>query len=247
MLNLAEIRTLVTPYMDVPEVAGLCLMGSYSAGDANETSDLDIGVFFENEAVSLPRINWPFAHDLWLVDREKRTNWSTTGGWQASAFLSAIMLYDRDGAADRMLNQIIAAKHDSEDLTFFKWDMYLNALYRSLKYDRKTCEYGFRACAAESVSKYMDALFFHNRLVAPLPGRERASLKRLYDKVIADDDRQMALLLEILKSGSPAAQVALFCMVEPYLAARGLQGVIDGWEGLIHLEIERARRAGKVR
>jgi len=89
------------------------------------------------------------------------------------------------------------------------------------------------------VLKYWEALFFHNRLVEPLPGRERASLRRVRDKVIADDERQMELLLEILKSGSTAAQAELFSLVEPFLESRGLQSVIDGWEGLIHLEIGR--------
>jgi hypothetical protein len=156
------------------------------------------------------------------------------------------MLYDRGRRAERMLEEIVAAKNISEELRFYKWDMYLNSLYRSLKYERKGCAYGFRACAAESVLKYTEALFFHNRLVEPLPGRERASLKRLSDKVIADDDRQMALLFEILKSGSPNAQAELFSQVEPFLAARGLAGVVGGWDGLIHLEIERARRAGRL-
>ena len=240
LLAFSEIRALVGPLMEVPGVAGLCLMGSYAAGDANEMSDLDIGVFFEDDAVPLPEIAWPFAHDLWLVDREKRAAWTKDGGWQASAFLPAIMLYDRDGRAEGMLKKIVAAKNFSPELCFYKWDMYLNDLYRSLKYGRKGCEYGFRACAAESVLKYMEALFFHNRLVEPLPGRERASLKHLTDRVMADDGRQMDLLLEILKTGSPAAQAALFKNVEPFLASRGLGDVVGGWDGLIHLEIGRA-------
>ncbi len=240
LLEFSEIRTLVGPLMEIPEVVGLCLMGSYAAGDANELSDLDIGVFFEDGAVPLPEIAWPFAHDLWLADREKRTAWAKDGGWQASAFLPALMLYDRDGRAEGMLKGIIAAKNFSPALRFYKWDMYLNSLYRSLKYGRKGCDYGFRACAAESVLKYTEALFFHNRLVEPLPGREMASLKRLSDRVIADDGRQMDLLFEILKTGSCAAQAALFSNVEPFLASCGLDGVVGGWEGLIHLEIGRA-------
>ncbi len=240
MIEMDSIRALVEPLMTVPQVVGLCLMGSYAAGDANETSDLDIGVFFEEGAVPLPAISWPFAHDLWLIDREKRADWGKNGGWQASAFLHAVMLFDRGGRAEKMLDAIIAAKSFSKDLRFYKWDMYLNALYRSLKYGRKGCAYGFRACAAESVLKYMEALFFHNRLVEPLPGRERASFKRLTDKVTGDD-RQMELLYEILTTGSPAAQIALFELAEPFLEACGLAGVVAGWEGLIHLEIGRAR------
>lgn len=246
MLDFNEIRALVAPYMEVSGIVGLCLMGSYAAGDADGTSDLDIGVFFEDGAVPLPAIEWPFAHDLWLIDRKSREDWGKSGGWRASAFLPAIMLYDRDGRAERMREDIVAAKNFSEELRFLKWDMYLNSLYRSLKYERKGCDYGFRACAAESVLKYAEALFFHNRLVEPLPGRERASLRRLSDRVIGNDEEQMTLLLEILRTGSPAAQVRLFSQVEPFLGARGLRGVIDGWEGLIYLEIKRAQKAGRL-
>lgn len=239
MLDLDEIRALVAPLMKVPEVTGLSLMGSYAAGDANETSDLDIGAFFEGDAVELPALSWPIAHDLWIADRKNREKWGREGVWQASAFLPAQMLFDRDGRAERMLEAIIAVNGFSDERRFYLWDMYLNSLYRALKYHRKGCEYGFRACAAESALKYMEALFYHNGFVAPLPGRERASLKRISDKVIEDDDRQVALLLRILRDGSVETQAELFAHVEPYLAFRGLQSVIDGWEGLIHLEIGR--------
>ena len=70
MLTNDQILELIRPYMDAQSVVGLCLMGSYAAGDANELSDLDIGVFFEDEEVELPELNWPFAHDLWLIDRK---------------------------------------------------------------------------------------------------------------------------------------------------------------------------------
>lgn len=240
MLTLEEIRDIIHPLTECEEVAGLCLMGSYAAGDANELSDLDIGVFFRDEITNLPEVKWPFAHDLWLVGRENRQRWSREGGWQASAFLSAQMLFDREGKAADDLYQIISAKDRTLETRAECWDGYLNGLYRSLKYRRKAREYGHRACAAESVLYFAKSLFLENGYVAPLPGRERAAMWRIHDKPIAGDDQQMELLTQILRDGSAEAQSALFAVAEPFLIKQGLGFVIDAWEGLLHLEIQRA-------
>ena len=41
---------------------------------------------------------------------------------------------------------------------------------------RKDAEYGYLVCTAESMLAFMDALYYENKLVASLPGREQASL-----------------------------------------------------------------------
>ena len=238
MLNIPQICQMTAPLMDCADVIGLCLMGSYAAGDANELSDLDIGVFFEDEATALPEISWPFAHDLWIIDRNHREKWSRECGWQASAFLWARMLYDRDGRAEQYLQKIITAKEPSRALLAERWDDYLNGLYRSLKYHRKGVEHGHRACAAESVLRFCEALFWENGFVAPLPGRELVSMARLHLRVMPDDE-QMVLLTQILRDGDPDTQAALFAHTEAFLIARGYQFLLDAWEGLIHLEIGR--------
>ncbi|MCL2057798.1 MAG: nucleotidyltransferase domain-containing protein [Oscillospiraceae bacterium] len=243
MLDLPQINKIVEPLLECDEVIGLCLMGSYSAGDANELSDLDIGVFFQENVTALPKIDVPCAYDYYLlgINERKQLNMHCEWNWRASAFLSAKILFDRNGQAKKFIEEIIKAKNYNEELRREQWDRYLNGLYRSLKYHRKNVEYGHLACAAESVLAYFEALYFDNELVAPLPGREQASLWRLYKKPIKDDFIQMNLLTQILRDGSTKSQSELFSYAEPYIIEQGMAEVIDAWEGLIHLEIDRAK------
>ena len=53
MTTFNEIRNLITPVLELYHVKSAYLFGSYARGEANETSDVDLFVVFDNDEISL--------------------------------------------------------------------------------------------------------------------------------------------------------------------------------------------------
>lgn len=53
MKTLNEIRNLITPVLELYHVKSAYVFGSYARGEANETSDVDLFVVFDNDEISL--------------------------------------------------------------------------------------------------------------------------------------------------------------------------------------------------
>ena len=53
MKTFNEIRNLITPVLELYHVKSAYLFGSYARGEANETSDVDLFVVFDNDEISL--------------------------------------------------------------------------------------------------------------------------------------------------------------------------------------------------
>ena len=53
MKTFNEIRNLITPVLELYYVKSAYVFGSYARGEANETSDVDLFVVFDNDEISL--------------------------------------------------------------------------------------------------------------------------------------------------------------------------------------------------
>ena len=53
MKTFNEIRNLITPVLELYHVKSAYVFGSYARGEANETSDVDLFVVFDNDEISL--------------------------------------------------------------------------------------------------------------------------------------------------------------------------------------------------
>ena len=53
MKTFNEIRNLITPVLELYHVKSAYVFGSYARGEANETSDVDLFVVFDNDSISL--------------------------------------------------------------------------------------------------------------------------------------------------------------------------------------------------
>ena len=53
MKTFNEIRNLITPVLELYHVKSAYVFGSYARGEANETSDVDLFVVFDNDEITL--------------------------------------------------------------------------------------------------------------------------------------------------------------------------------------------------
>jgi predicted nucleotidyltransferase len=212
-------------------VVGIVLVGSrVVAGFATERSDHDVYVILSRDDDRYAFVHGAAVETIPVTLDAFRTYALPGSGseWDRPAFLNARVEIDKlNGEIGRLVARKARLEEDeARSLAAESLDAYINALYRSLRNGDAGRWTEGHLDAAESIPPLLTALFALERRVRPYN-------KWLMWELAAAPlpiDRVLERAEEILRTGDPAVQRGVFRDVEPIARARGISGIIDGWE-----------------
>lgn len=219
-----------------PRVLSVVLTGSWARDMATPHSDIDLFLIVERGDLEWTRTTRAGIDVQTVVlDRLRRVPSDPSRWWDRYSYCRTKVLLDRsEGAVPRLLD-MWSQLSDTEIVAAidFHIEGYLHYLYRSLKGMRDQQTYAARLDAAESLPWALSLLFAVNGRVRPSNKYVQWELER---HPIAGEgweaERVLDLLRQVLDTGAPTAQRALFALIEPRARAHGFGGVIDSFRGV---------------
>ncbi|HEX7950405.1 MAG TPA: hypothetical protein VF494_08650 [Candidatus Limnocylindrales bacterium] len=225
-----------------PDVVGAILVGSRAIGPpfVRDGSDWDLRLVVRDEALDAADARHATPHGsivevalIRLGAFESMADPDSPAAWDRPSYLHAVLVEDRLEGGIRMRLDALAGLEPeaARRLAATALDGYVNSYHRS----RKNAIVGLTAeshlDAAESVAPLLTFLFAVHGRVRPFNRHLGFDLRTepLGDGWLAAD-ALLPRLDELVASGSPASQAALFCDVEALARAHGHGHVIDSWE-----------------
>lgn len=233
-------------YEDIVELArtdeailGLVLTGSRATGlGVTDDSDWDVRLIVRDEAHEECRSRFGTPHGskvevvvLSETELALAGELDTSSFWDRYSWVHAHVVVDRGAVADVVARKRALPANEARTLASAALDDYVNWMFRSLKNDAAAIVEGARLDAAESVSSLLDFLFAAHDRVRPFNKQLRWELEaNPLPESTWSADSLLPRLMAIVDTASVGEQCRLFCDVEGLARARGLGGVIDGWE-----------------
>jgi len=220
-----------------PNIVGLILTGSRAAGPVTRFSDYDVRVIVKDRVVNRYTRRFPRRSsglDVAVGGERGFAGHAALGSpmeWDGYAFAHAKVLLDRSGRIARLSKEkgrvprALLRKYVSRNL-----DGYINAVYRSLKAHRDRNLLASHLEASQSLPLLLNVLF-------GVEGRRTPYAKYLEWELAMFPLLRLPLsktvflrrFHQVLSTGGPGAQRALFVAVERSLRRSGFGGVFDGW------------------
>lgn len=221
---------------------GVMLLGSFSAGMADETSDYDIQIVVTDEGLKRDAA----LRDITLVLDRKTDCWVTS--------LSELTAYDRHGPDVRELTHALfpvdkggTVQAAVEALTHYpktelpplisaRLDSYYDGVFRSLKCFRHNFNFGGYQMAARSMEFFVETIWAVNGMVMPFLNRAPYLLDRLGILPMPHDELR-SLMERIARDADIKTQIALLERMFAFMENLGYKKVLDDWEGVLEREV----------
>lgn len=223
----------VVEVRDDPGAVGLLLHGSRALGTAGPDSNYDFIAIVHDADYALrsergtvlerrfqshsPAVEITYVNLGWLTRSARR------GEPQAGGFGPSVVLLDKSGEIEPVMNALVAPEHPDHDLVTVEYDRYLNGFAHSLKSSSRDDDLGARAHAAASGLHLVRALF-------ALEGKPAPYLDQLSVRVTELDAAQgwragflRGALLRLLYAPDPPFQQMLERRVSVLMKSRGIR------------------------
>lgn len=224
-------------------LAGALLLGSLSAGMADETSDYDIQLVYRDDALIKhpeyrnPQITLRRHVDCWATSISELAAYDRNGP-DVRELLHAVYLIDDQEQVKRIVDRLIRYPgHEVHSVISAKLDGYYDGVFRSLKCCRHGFIFGMHQMAARSMELFVETLWAINGLVAPFINRAPYLLHTLKRKPLPDGALRAAME-HIVKDADAGEQLKLLDAMLGYMDGLGYRKVQDDWEGVLEREAD---------
>lgn len=246
--SLVEITCFLRPQIrDLEGFVGAILLGSVSAGMQDWTSDYDIQLVFEDEALE----RHPEYRNLLIDGHGRKVDCRISSlselaatdpaSDRAKEYVHAQYMYDRTGRVKTAVSTFVCiAPENQHERIALLLDLYYKALYRAFKCNRRGNKLGFHTLATESILRYIDVLYAVNGTTAPRIDRVPVLLGRL-PLLPAPAEVLIGMFETICTTASVRTQLALFDLTCLWMDKNGYRYVQEAWEGSLEAEIDKAR------
>jgi predicted nucleotidyltransferase len=220
-----------------PNVIGAFLSGSRGKGFEHEYSDYDLYVIVKDDNSLISKKKYP-RNAYRNIDLITKTifefkNYARFGGpedWDRYSFAHVKPLFDKSGTLQEILKQkgCIPLKYQKKQVSDFL-DMYLNALYRSIKYFKTNLTVS-RFEAAKSLEYLVGALFALEGRTQPYHGYlEKELIKFPLKKFPWKPQEFVKIMLKILNSADLKVQREVLEKVEKLFRKYGFEKNFNAW------------------
>lgn len=236
-------RELIAQLNGFEGLAGAMLLGSVSAGMDDPTSDYDIQLVFEDEALLKhpgyrnPRIALGRRVDCWATSLSELEAYDRSGP-DVRELLHAVYLIDGRGELKRTVDRLIRYPQAEKDhVVALRLDSYYDGVFRSLKCRRHGFVFGMYQMAARSMDFFVETVWAVNGFVAPFVNRAPYLLHMLEHKPLPDG--QLKELMErIAADAAVRDQLELLDAMFVFMDRLGYRQVKDDWEGVLEREAD---------
>ena len=221
------------------DLAGIVLLGSFSANQGDGLSDIDIDFIYYKEnyvPVPLPENNWEWDLNEMLLENYPGFD---RDHWQCGAYVTAEIIFDKtDGTIKNSINELVLPGFD-----YFKanlgniLDGYYNAYYRAMKCLRRDNIFGAHIMACMSMDILNTMLYQINGMLQTYPNRLPATIHKM-DILPLPKDELFAHMNNVAIDADGQSQVQLYLAVKELMARLGYQQIYEDWEGKLDKEIE---------
>lgn len=221
-----------------PDLAGIVLLGSFSANQGDELSDIDIDFIYDKEGfvpVQLPVNNWEWDINEKLLDGYPGF---AREDWQCGAYVTAEVIFDKtDGVIENNIKELVAPGFD-----YFKpnlgyaLDGYYNAYYRAMKCLRRDNIFGAHLMACMSMDILNTILYQINGLVQTYPNRLPAMIDKMNTLPMSMDEL-LSQMNNVAIHADGHSQVQIYLAVKKMMGELGYDDVYESWEGKLDQEV----------
>jgi len=221
------------------DLAGIVLLGSFSANQGDVLSDIDIDFIYYNEGyvpVCLPENEWEWDMNEMLLDGYPGFD---RDHWQCGAYVTAKIIFDKtNGVIKNNIDELVAPGFE-----YFKpnlgyaLDGYYNAYYRAMKCLRRDNIFGAHIMACMSMDILNTILYQVNGFVQTYPNRLPATIHKMNTLPMPMDDL-FDQMNQVAIHADGHAQVQIYLAVKEMMDRLGYNDVYESWEGKLDQEIE---------
>ena len=221
------------------DLAGIILLGSFSANQGDMLSDIDVDFVYYNKnymPVQLPPNEWEWD----ITEHIISDNYPKIprNHWHGGAYVTASILSDKSNIIEAKINEFI-----NPGFEYFKdglgniLDSYYNGYYRSMKCLRRNNILGNHVMACNSMEALNVILYQANGLVHTYINRLPDVIHRL--KVLPLPANELLdCMTNIASKADAQSQIKVYLSVKEMMNRLGYIKIYEAWEGKLDKEIE---------
>jgi hypothetical protein len=223
-----------------PHVIGVFLTGSRGKGFEGPSSDYDLNIIVKDASIGQSKkkyFRYAFK-DIDLIVKslsefKKYAKFGSSEAWDSYSFAHVKPMFDKNGTIVKIIKEkgIIPAKYQTAQTSDFL-DIYLNAVYRSVKYFKINLT-ASRFEAVKSMDYLVGALFALEGRTQPYYGYLEKELANFPLKYFPWKPKEfIKIMLKILDTADLLAQRRVFGRVEKLFRKHGFGKNFDAWRNL---------------